>query len=64
MEKGIILDKTRYVHLKVNGEKCNRLPRGTLVFPVERKGEWIKVVWRNGKKKGWIHLADDERWIS
>lgn len=60
MEKGIILKKTYYVHLKENGERCNRLPRGTLVFPVEQRGDWIKIVWRNGKKKGWIRLLPEE----
>lgn len=58
VEKGIILKKTQYVYLKINGEKCNRLTSGTLVFPVRRKDEWIKITWKNGKKKGWINLSD------
>lgn len=58
MEKGIILKKTYYVYLKEHGEKCNRLACGTLVFPVTQKGEWMKIVWRNGKKKGWIQLSE------
>lgn len=52
----IILEKNHHVFLKVEGEVCNRLARGTHVHPVQRKGAWIKVTWRNGKKKGWIHL--------
>lgn len=54
MGKIITLEKTHTVHLKEGGEICNRLGRGTRVCPVKRNGEWIKVTWRKGKKKGWI----------
>ena len=36
------------------GEMCNRLARGTRIVPVGRKGDWVKITWRKGKKKGWI----------
>jgi hypothetical protein len=55
MGEMITLDKTYYVHLKERGEICNRLGRGTRVCPVKKNGEWSKITWRNGKKKGWIH---------
>lgn len=55
METVITLEKTHTVHLKEGGEICNRLGRGTRVCPIKRKGEWVKVTWRKGKKKGWIH---------
>lgn len=48
------LDKTYTVYLNEKGEVCNRLARGTRVAPVQRKGDWIKITWRKGKKKGWI----------
>lgn len=54
MDEYLVLDKTYSVHLTQNGEMCNRLGRGTRVFPVLRKGDWIKITWRKGKKKGWI----------
>lgn len=54
MEDKIILEKTFYVHLKENGEVCNRLPAGTHVHPIKRKNDWLKITWRSGKKKGWI----------
>lgn len=55
MGKVITLEKTYYVYLKQGGEVCNRLGRRTKVLPVKRNGEWVKITWRNGKKKGWIH---------
>ncbi len=55
MEKVITLQKTHTVHLKAGGEICNRLGRGTRVCPVKRNGEWLKITWRNGKKRGWVH---------
>jgi hypothetical protein len=55
MEKVITLEKSCYVYLKEGGEICNRLGRGTRVWLIKRNGEWAKVRWRNGKKKGWIH---------
>ena len=45
------LDKSTTVHLTVKGEMCNRLARGTRIVPVSRKGDWIKISWRKGKKK-------------
>ena len=48
------LNKTTTVHLTANGEMCNRLARGTRLVPVQRKGDWLKITWRRGKKKGWI----------
>lgn len=54
MDEYLELDQVTKVHLKAQGEVCNRLPRGTRVVPVQRKGDWIKITWRNGKKKGWI----------
>ena len=48
------LEKSHTVHLSPQGEMCNRLARGTRVTPVQRKGDWLKITWRKGKKKGWI----------
>ena len=55
MAKIITLEKSHMVFLKVGGEVCNRLSRGTRVWPIQRNGDWIKITWRNGKKRGWIH---------
>jgi len=55
MEKVITLGKTHIVYLKEGGEVCNRLGRGARVCPIKRNGEWVKITWRNGKKKGWVH---------
>ncbi len=55
MEAIITLEKTYYVHLKEKGEVCNRLGRGTRVCLVKKNGEWVKITWRNGKKRGWVH---------
>lgn len=52
--RGLILLKTHYVYLDKKGEICNRLKLGTRVTPVKRQGDWLKITWRNGKKKGWI----------
>ena len=54
MEDPFILKSACYVHLKPKGETCNRLSAGTQVKVVQLKEEWIKITWRNGKKKGWI----------
>jgi hypothetical protein len=54
MTDPIELDRTTTVHLTANGEMCNRLARGTRIIPVQRKGDWVKITWRKGKKKGWI----------
>jgi hypothetical protein len=55
MDKVVTLAKTHIVYLKVGGEVCNRLGRGTRVCPIKRNGSWVKITWRNGKKRGWIH---------
>jgi len=52
----IILQKSHTVHLKPDGEICNRLKAGTKVYLCQIKGEWKKIKWRNGKKKGWVKL--------
>ena len=54
MTETLVLDKSTTVHLTATGEMCNRLVRGTRVVLVSRKGDWVKITWRNGKKKGWI----------
>ncbi len=51
MAETLELDKTTTVHLTAKGEMCNRLARGTRIVPVGRKGDWIKITWRKGKKK-------------
>ncbi|MCH8156164.1 MAG: hypothetical protein IID18_00165 [Nitrospinae bacterium] len=61
METPIILEKTHTVHLKPDGEICNRLKAGVRMHPVQRKGDWIRITWRNGKKKGWIHYPQEVR---
>ena len=53
MSESMELDKTTAVHLTAHGEMCNRLARGTRVILGKRKGDWIKITWRKGKKKGW-----------
>ena len=58
MDKYLELDKTTTVYLTPRGEMCNRLPRGTRVVPAEIKGEWLKIFWRKGKKKGWIFFPN------
>lgn len=54
MEEWLVLDRSHTVYLKEKGEVCNRLNRGTRVRCLKRNGDWIKITWRNGKKKGWI----------
>ncbi len=51
-----LLKKSSTVHLKPEGEVCNRLKQGTQVLLVQKKDEWGKITWRSGKKKGWILL--------
>jgi hypothetical protein len=58
MAEYLELDKTTAVHLTANGEMCNRLARGTRISPVRRKGDWVKITWRKGKKKGWIFFPN------
>jgi hypothetical protein len=36
MEKVITLEKSYYVYLKEGGEICNRLGRGTRVYPIKK----------------------------
>jgi hypothetical protein len=52
------LKKNFTVHLKPDGEICNRLKLGTKVLIVRRKGKWVHINWRSGKKKGWICLPE------
>jgi hypothetical protein len=52
-----LLNKTHTVHLKPEGEICNRLKHGTRVKAIKRKGDWVHITWRRGKKKGWINLS-------
>lgn len=52
-----LLKKASTVHLKPEGEICNRLNLGTRVVLMQQKGEWGKINWRSGKKKGWIRLT-------
>jgi len=58
MENDIALPYSCFVHLKAGGEICNRLKMGVRVRPVRKKGDWLKITWRDGKKKGWIRLPD------
>tara|TARA_B100000029_G_scaffold436330_1_gene450894 strand:- start:155 stop:331 length:177 start_codon:yes stop_codon:yes gene_type:complete len=52
----IFLKKSHTIHLKPDGEICNRLQAGTKIYLFQIKGEWTKISWRNGKKQGWIKL--------
>ncbi|MZG54361.1 MAG: hypothetical protein F3743_12205 [Nitrospinae bacterium] len=56
MTPAVILKKSHTVHLKPEGEICNRLKAGTKVRVVKNKGDWAYVNWRSEKKKGWIYL--------
>ena len=58
MKKEISLPSSCYVHIKAGGEICNRLNMGARVQPLQKKGDWLKITWRGGKKKGWIRLAE------
>ena len=56
MEKDILtFNNMEYIYLKPKGEICNRLPAGSRVKILQRKGDWVKITWRGGKKKGWIN---------
>jgi len=57
MDTLLILEKSHSIFLKPNGECCNRLPAGSRVHVLQKKGEWLRITWRNGKKKGWIFLT-------
>jgi hypothetical protein len=52
----VSLKKNHTVHLKPDGEICNRLKLGTKVLIDRRKGDWVHINWRSGKKKGWIYF--------
>ena len=54
MTIAIILQKSHIVHLKPEGEICNRLKAGTKVQVVRKKGDWAFINWRGEKKRGWI----------
>ena len=56
MTIAVILKKSHTVHLKPEGEICNRLKAGTKVEVVKKKGDWALINWRSKKKKGWIFL--------
>ena len=56
MTIAVILKKSHTVHLKPEGEICNRLKAGTKVQVVIKKGDWTLINWRSKKKKGWIFL--------
>jgi hypothetical protein len=51
MAEALELDKTTSVHLTANGEMCNWLARGTRIMPIQRKGDWVEITWRKGKKR-------------
>ena len=54
----VSLKKNHTVHMKPDGEICNRLKLGTKVQIVRRKGDWAHINWRSGKKKGWIYFPE------
>ena len=56
-EDVLILVTNQHIFLKPKGEICNRLSAGTKVSVVQRKGQWMKITCRNGKKKGWIQVG-------
>ena len=56
MLEQFLLKKSHTVHLKPEGEICNRLKQGTRVEIHKRKGNWSRITWRSGKKKGWVYL--------
>ncbi|MGV7221183.1 MAG: hypothetical protein ACQ9MH_06645 [Nitrospinales bacterium] len=60
LEKDFVLPFSCYVYLKADGEVCNRLKMGVKVIPVQKKGDWFKITWRSGKKKGWIKIIDKQ----
>ena len=56
MPIAVILKKSHTVHLKPEGEICNRLKAGTKVQVVKKKGDWALINWRSKKKRGWVFL--------
>ena len=59
MTQVVSLNKSFTVHLKPNGEICNRLKLGAKVVCIMKKGDWVFINWRSGKKKGWIFLPEN-----
>ena len=59
MTIAVILKKSHTVHLKPEGEICNRLKLGAKVVYIRKKGDWVFINWRSGKKKGWIFLPEN-----
>ena len=57
MSIAVILKKSHIVHLKPEGEICNRLKAGTKIQVVKKKGDWALINWRSKKKKGWIFFS-------
>jgi len=55
----LVLARAHYVHFKARGEICNRLNKGMKVHVVKHHGNWVRITWRNGKKKGWIFLGQE-----
>ncbi len=55
----LVLERALCVYLKAKGEVCNRLNKGVRVHVVKRHGDWVHITWRNGKKKGWIFLGQE-----
>ncbi len=45
----LLLDKSHTVHLRPEGEICNRLKQGTRVKIVKRKDGWVHITWRREK---------------
>lgn len=54
MDNFLHLKRTRHVHIKPEGEVCNRLKAGAKIYLQQTKGKWTSISWRNGKKRGWI----------
>tara|TARA_B100000315_G_scaffold165505_1_gene154174 strand:- start:480 stop:677 length:198 start_codon:yes stop_codon:yes gene_type:complete len=61
VEPVITLGKTHGVHLKPKGEVCNWLHAGARVHLLQRKGDWVRITWRSGKKNGWIQYPEPNR---
>jgi hypothetical protein len=61
VEPVITLSKTHSVHLKPKGEVCNWLQAGARVHLLQRKGSWVHITWRSGKKNGWIQYPEPNR---
>ena len=53
----IFLQRSHTVHLKPDGEICNRLKAGTKIYLRQIKGEWTNISWRNGKKKDGLNFS-------